>query len=134
MITKENCPNLKCIYCKFSPHKNPHACKRIPNFDILRFAKSPFNSDIYFNPNGICSDFVSDGTYKWLDKHWTNFEDYFGIYEVILNESFINPPTRRTVGIKIVGEPNVVYKVLYKDFVYGTMIEGNRLKATNRFG
>jgi hypothetical protein len=133
MITKENCPNLKCNCCKFYPtYKEPHSCKRIKNFSILQFAHSPFISDTLYNPNGICSDFIPGDNNKWLKKHWTTFDDYFKVATEIFNESWVNPPTNRTVGIKIVGQPNVIYEVKYEDFVYGTMFDGNILKAVQK--
>ena len=133
MITKENCPNLKCNYCKFRPtYEKPHSCKRIKDFNILRFSHAPFVCDIFYNPNSICSDFESDGSYKWLDEHWTTFDDYFKVATEVFNESWVYPPTNRTVGIKIVGQPNVIYEVKYEDFVYGTMFDGNTLKAVQK--
>lgn len=104
-----------------------HDCKRIDH-KTIKFAVPWFKSydgDYWV----VCSDFRPAAYMKYANAHWTCFEDYWkGYVEQWLPYSNINV----NVYFTLHNDTSIRYGVPLMDFVNGTMIEGDILKAVEK--
>lgn len=118
-----------CSYHKFGDGGRNLPCKRIDH-DTVRFAKPWFK--VYDgNQHGgcICSDFQPAAWNQSAVMRWPGFEAYWKPYV----EYWIPYKNVDTLfWFTLNGDTSIRYGVPLMDFVNGTLIKGNRLKAVEK--
>lgn len=115
-----------CIHWKAGKGGTQLPCKRIDH-DKIRFKKSPFKSYDGNQHNGtLCADFVPRNKSHW---RWDSFSDFWAEY---VREWIPYEKTDILYYFVLRGDESVEYGVPLMDFVNGTMIEGNILKAKEK--
>lgn len=118
-----------CAHWKVGDCGKHLPCKRIDH-DTVKFATPWFHS---YNGNQhsgcICSDFQPAAWNRSAVMRWPGFEAYWKSY-VEYWLPYKNTDT--TVSFTLHGDTSVWYRVPLMEFVNGTMIEGNRLKAVEK--
>lgn len=115
-----------CIYWKYE-NVNQAPCKRIDHKNI-KFAIPCFASYDGNQHGGIiCSDFEPKN--KFFRERWEGFEKYFPLY---VDACLPYKNTDTLVYFTLHNDTSVKYGVHMMDFVYGTMIDGNTLKAVEK--
>ena len=122
MVCEYDVENYHCGHCKY--YNN---CKRIDHVTI-QFAKPWFKTyDRNQFSGNICSDFEPADHCTHACKTWTGFEDYWPKY---VEQWLPYSNTDVLVYFTLNGDASVRYGVKLLDFVYGTMFDGNVLKAS----
>ena len=114
-----------CVYWKCEKGRNL-PCKRIDH-DKIKFRK-PFFKSYDGNQHGgiICSDFEPKNKTWWC---WRSFLDFWPLY---VQEWIPYGKTDILYYFVLNGDESVEYGVPLMDFVNGTMIDGNTLKAVEK--
>lgn len=117
----EEVDNYTCGCCKYF-----HNCKRIDH-ETVRFAQPWFRSYDHNQFSGIvCSDFEPAEFCVHACKVWVDFDYYWPRY---VEQWLPYKDTNKLVYFTLHGDTSIRYGVPLMDFVNGTMIEGNTLKA-----
>lgn len=125
-------PNLHCGNCKFfkvDADRNESSCKRIDH-KTIQFGRPWFKSyDCHQHTGTICSDFLPanwcisiKNEWKGFDYFWPNYVQQwlpYGNIEMLI-PFFAN------------GDTDNKYMVPLMEFVNGTMLDGNKLKAVQK--
>lgn len=118
MYTVDTCPHLGCKDCLY----NGVNCKRIGGVNV-EFARPWFASQ----PSGFhvpCNSFEPKHP-EYADlKEWTNYDDFFKVYE----EAWL--VNKREFPFTINGDKSVRYYVPFEKFIDGSMIVDGKLMAT----
>lgn len=117
-----------CVHWKFENGKHC-PCKRIDHVSV-KFAVPWFKCYDANQHNGvICSDFSPKPYMVWAVAHWAGFQAY---WEAYVKEWLPYGNTNTLVYFTLNGDTSIRYGVPLMDFVNGTMMEGNRLKAVEK--
>jgi hypothetical protein len=119
----------ECKYFKVDADRNESICKRIDH-KVIQFGRPFFKSyDCNQHAGTICSSFIPAAWCKNAIKEWKGFEEYWPNYvEQWLPYKNINA----LIPFFINGNTDISYMVKLMDFVNGTMLEGNKLKAKEK--
>jgi hypothetical protein len=134
MWIDDEAPNLTCGSCKYflvnaDMDSVQSKCKRIDHKKI-KFAVPWFKSyDCGQNAGCICSDYEPAKWCKYTYEHWTNFDDYWKLY---VEQWLPYSNTNTTKSFTLHNNTDINYKVPLLDYVYGNMIDGNKLKAIEK--
>lgn len=137
-IDEFECPDYRCKDCKHFKFvgKNPHGCTYRFDHAKMEYAHPWF--EIVPEENGLaCSDFEPDGSYPAALPYWHDFEHWKEWKSRQDREDDPRPQAmidrlRKDCTPYISFEPkgeDARYKVKLDDYVYGTMFDGNKLKA-----
>lgn len=118
-----------CIHWKLGVGGKHCPCKRLDH-DKIKFAVPWFKSYDANQHNGpICSDFYPKPHLKWAVDHWPGFQAY---WEQYVKEWLPYGNTNSLISFCLNGDTSIRYRVPLMNFVNGTMIDGNTLKAVER--
>lgn len=130
MYTIDTCPNLGCRNCKFwniNADRNDSICKRFDHKQIKVFTPY-FKSYTCGENHVICADFEPKHPEYADMKEWTNFEDFWKVYQKV----WLTDCEKRGIAVTLNGDTKVMYIVPLERFLYGTMIEDGRLMAIKK--
>ncbi len=117
-----------CVHWKLENGKHC-PCKRLDH-DAVKFAVPWFKSyDANQHSGVICADFSPKPCKVWAVEHWTGFPAY---WEGYVKEWLPYGNTNTLVYFTLNGDTSIHYGVSLMDFVNGTMMEGNHLKAVEK--
>ena len=116
--------NYHCGSCQYY-----HACKRIDH-KTIQFAQPWFKSyDCNQFSGCICSDFEPGAWHKNACDTWQGFEHYWPRY---VEQWLPYADTKKLIYFTLNSDTSIRYGVRLLDFVYGTMIDDNMLKAVEK--
>jgi hypothetical protein len=128
----QDVPNLHCGHCKYfrvDADRNESLCKRIDH-KTIQFGRPWFKSyDCNQHSGTICSDFLPAELWINIFKEWRGFEEYWSNY---VKQWLPYKNTEMLIPFFLNGDTDNKYMVKLIDFVYGNMIEGNKLKAVQK--
>lgn len=138
-IDEFECPRYKCKDCvhfKFVTPQNPHGCNRRFDHSKMEYAHLWF-VNVPEERGFPCSDFEPNGSYLAALPYWHGFEHWREWMRRQNREDDPRPQDmidRLNKGFvpHIAFEPKgkeIRYRVKLDDYIYGTMFEGNKLKA-----
>ena len=123
-MCKEHVENYHCGSCKYY-----HNCKRIDH-QAIQFAKPWFKTYDRNQFSGcVCSDFEPAEWCVYACKAWMGFEYYWPRY---VEQWLPYKNTSVLIYFTLNGDTSIRYGVKLLDFVYGNMIDGNILKASEK--
>lgn len=115
-----------CVFfCGLSDYFPEKAkCKRV-DFNKHWFSVPWFVASSCGDDNAICSDFKPKEYLVYVNKHWTNVEDYL-CYRILHGMHNMNGHCLFCDrGKRKMSKDEQVYVVSYRDFYYGTMYNEN---------
>lgn len=138
-IDEFQCPAYRCKDCKhfkFTNSIDPHGCTHRFDHAKMEYAH-PWFVNVPEERGTPCSDFEPNGLYPAALPYWHGYEHW---REWMRRQSREDDPRPQEMIDKlsegciphITFEPKgeeVRYRVRLEDYVYGTMFEGNKLKA-----
>lgn len=129
-MINENCPNYKCKDCKHFGNFTKGYCNKRIDHKQIEFAVPWFKS----SPEEVgfpCSEFEPSEIHVWdLKNYWTNWENWYADYKDTWLRGKDN--SNKLCYFTLNGDRSVRYGVLISDYIYGTMIENNKLKAIEK--
>lgn len=121
---KEDVDNYHCGSCKY--YNN---CKRIDH-EVIQFARPWFKSYDRNQFSGcICSDFEPAEWCIYACETWLGFEHYWPRY---VEQWLPYGDTSKLMYFVLNGDTSIRYGVRLLYFVYGSMFDGNTLKALEK--
>lgn len=118
-----------CKHFKVDADRRESTCKRIDHKKI-QFGRPWFKSyDCGQHSGVICSEFVPAAWCIHAVQEWRGFEEYWVNY---VEQWLPYGNTDVTIPFFVNGDTETKYMVKLMDFVNGTMIEGNKLKAVEK--
>lgn len=131
MYTVDSCPHFMCWDCKFFRNDADRAeslCPRL-NHKNLKWAKPWFKSYDCGEHHIICNAFKPKHPEYADFKDWTNFDDYWAIYQ----KAWLPKALKySTVSFILNDDFEVRYKVPLQLFIDGTHIIDGVLQATEK--
>ena len=140
-IDEVECPHYKCKDCKHYIPANvnhPHGCTHRYDHAKIELAHPWFDSFPYERVPP-CSDFEPDGSYPALMPYWHGYEHW---KEWLIRQNREDDPRpqeyveeisknfRPSISFMIKGDKTeTIYSVDKDNYIYGTMFDGNKLKA-----
>lgn len=126
-IENYHCGN--CIHWKLGAGGKHLPCKRLDH-ETIKFATPWFKSyDAGQHSGCICSDFYPHPSNTYAVKHWTTFEDYWNKY---VDQWLPYKNTNTLIYFCLNDDRSIRYGVPLMDYVNGTMIDGDMLKAVQK--
>lgn len=118
-----------CKYFKVNADREESTCKRIDHKKI-QFTIPWFKSYDCGQFSGVvCSDFIPADWHIDAVKNWTTFEEYWDNFV----EQWLPYCDMDTLYyFTINGDKDMRYGIPLRDYVYGTMWEGNKFKAVEK--
>lgn len=118
-----------CKYFKVDADWSESTCKRIDH-KTIQFGKPWFKSyDCNQHSGVICSDFIPAEWNTNAIKNWKGFEEYWGNY---VDQWLPYRNTDILIPFIINGDTSCRYMVKLMDFMNGTMMDGDKLKAVEK--
>ena len=125
--------NVRCNECEFyrvDADIRENFCKRIDH-KTVKFAVPWFKS--YDCDHGcICSDFKPKPFYPALVKEWEEVGGFDNWWPLWVDQWLPYKKTDKLTYFTINNDTSIRYGVKLLDFVYGTMFDGNKLKAVEK--
>lgn len=116
-----DCPHLYCRYCK-----HPDGCRRVDH-KTVKMHKSPFSSYHGGESHIPCKDFnLGYPEYADFKGKWQGIEDIWPVYV----DAWLGSREPETLTFHLGDDFNTDYKVPFRLFFEGGMIEDGILKAT----
>lgn len=136
-IDEFQCPDYQCFDCKHFKYvtpKPPHGCTHRFDHAVMEYARPYFVSSPE-KDGPPCSDFEPDGSYPAALPYWHGFEHWLEWKRRQNHEMhpLLKENPHPYVQFVFRGDKKEVrYKVALEDYIYGTMFEGDELKAYER--
>ena len=141
IIDEFQCPDYRCKDCKYfrfvSP-KNPHGCTHRFDHAIMEYAH-PWFVNVPEERGYPCSDFKPDGSYPAALPYWHGFEHWREWMNKQNREDDprpqdmidrLNQNVIPYIAFEFKGDKEEArYRVALENYIYGTMFDGNKLKA-----
>lgn len=117
------CPNYRCGDCG-----QPRPCRRRVDGESVQVARPWFLSQANPFP---CSDFFPSDIHVFdLAHYWIDYESWYADWLLewkngISKEDF----EKSSIGLCLNGDNSIRYHVKMKDWIYGTLFDGDTLRA-----
>ena len=131
------CPHYKCKDCKYFKFAGPGGgCDHRFNHDKMEYARPWF--DNVPEENGYpCSDFEPDDMYPAALPYWHGYKHWREWMNRQNEEEWAEAgrvykridDNEELIGFRLKQAPHEFYFVKLKDYIDGTMFDGNKLKA-----
>jgi len=129
MYTIDNCPNFSCCCCakwKIDAERNECICPKLDHKKV-KFYIPYFKCYDCGMHHVICGEFVPKYPHYADFKDWTNFEDYWKVYEKAwLTDGMKN----RGIGFTVDGDGEKIFFVPLETWLYGEVVKDGILQAT----
>lgn len=129
---REDCPNYRCKDCKYKGTYPNYCQHRVDHTNIEKavpwFVSSPEESGI------PCCDFEPSSIHVWdLKNYWIDWEHWWKDYlETWFPYYPKEKPEDKLVWFTLHGDKDIEYGVPMMDYIYGTMYDGDILKAVKK--
>ena len=128
MYTVEDCPRIFCGDCakwKIGADRGESLCPKLDHKKI-KFYKPYFKSYDCGQYHTICSEFEPKHP-EYADlKDWTNFKDYWQVFE----KAWLTACERRGIAVVLNDDFSTLYRIPLETWLYGDLVQDNVLMAT----